>query len=599
MWDGADGVALRLQADGVDTLLVVPSNGAFEFAHSLGTGISYTVIVASSPARHTCVVDGNGNGIVGDADVAEVSILCTGPEVIVAFPGNAGWIFDPSEDDQKFTGPMLDSSVTLHLDGSNLVEATIDQDPVPLREDITPVGLQLGATGVRLGFKASGGLSRSYSLHFERGPGAVDELAFGEPATAAPDAHFGQAVAVGFNTLVVGAPTEGSGAVYVFERSGDAWVQRARLTSAAATSRDFGRSVALDAGTLIVGAPGDSSSSKGINGDPSNVDAPESGAVYVFVRGESGWTQQVYIKASNGGAFDRFGTSVALFRDTLAVGAPGESSRATGGNLASAGAAYVFQREAAFWQETAYLKASNEDALDKFGTSVAVSSSTVVVGSPGEASSAPGISGNPSDNNSPSAGAIYVFEVVPPVSPPPPGPPRPPTWRQKAYIKASNTRPAALFGTSVALSGDTIAVGSIGETSNATGVNGNQQPGTAIAAGAVYVFVRGTSGWSQEAYLKASNTDASDQFGASVAMSGAILGVGAAGEASSGHSQSDDSAPSAGAVYLFVRNSAGWVQSTYVKGSNAGARDQFGASVAVSAELVVGAPGAGAFYVFR
>lgn len=87
LWDGADGVALRLQADGIDTLLTVAANGDFGFTEPLAPGASYTVTVATNPAKHTCVVDTGGNGTVADVDVTSVSIVCTGPAVAIALSG--------------------------------------------------------------------------------------------------------------------------------------------------------------------------------------------------------------------------------------------------------------------------------------------------------------------------------------------------------------------------------------------------------------------------------------------------------------------------------------------------------------------------------
>src|SRR5262249_39444615 len=104
---------------------------------------------------------------------------------------------------------------------------------------------------------------------------------------------------------------------------------------------------------------------------------------------------------------------------------------------------------------------------------------------------------------------------------------------QQAYLKASNTGAGDGFGISVAISGDTVVVGAHGEDSNATGVNGNQADNSASSSGAAYVFVRTGGVWSQQAYLKASNTGMNDRFGWSVAVSGDTVVVGAVGESSS------------------------------------------------------------------
>ena len=97
-------------------------------------------------------------------------------------------------------------------------------------------------------------------------------------------------------------------------------------------SDQFGWSVALSGDTLAVGAPFESSATTGVNGDQADNNAPGAGAVYVFVRSGSTWAQQAYLKASNTEARDVFGRSVALSGDTLAVGASWEDSAATGVN---------------------------------------------------------------------------------------------------------------------------------------------------------------------------------------------------------------------------------------------------------------------------
>jgi hypothetical protein len=282
--------------------------------------------------------------------------------------------------------------------------------------------------------------------------------------------------------------------------------------------------------------------------------AAEAGAVYVFTRSVATWTQQAYVKASNAGALDLFGFSVALSGDsnTLAVGAIGEASAdgtPTNNTAPSAGAVYVFTRSVATWTQQAYVKASTIGAGDQFGFSVALSSdgNTLAVGAIGEDSSATGVGGSETDNSATNAGAVYVYTRIGTA------------WTQQAYVKASNTGAGDQFGFSVSLSGDgnILAVGAIGESSAATGIGGNQTDNAAADAGAVYVFTRSVATWTQQAYVKASNTGAGDRFGTSAALSsdGTTLAVGATGEDSSatgiGGNQADNSAVGAGAVYVF------------------------------------------------
>jgi trimeric autotransporter adhesin len=397
---------------------------------------------------------------------------------------------------------------------------------------------------------------------------------------------------------------EGAGAVYVFTRSGMTWSQQAYVKASNTDPRDqFGYSVALsaDGSTLAVGAIWESSAAAGIGGDQGDNSAMHAGAVYVFTRSGTTWSQQAYVKASNPDPGDQFGYSVALSADgsTLAVGAHGEGSAATGisgdqtdNSVGRAGAVYVFTRSGATWSQQAYVKASNTDPEDYFGAHVALSEdgSTLAVGAIGEASAAIGIGGNQDDDSAVRAGAVYVFTRSGP------------TWSQQAYVKASNTDPEDFFGIRVALSADgsTLAVGAHGEASAATGIGGDQADNSAYQAGAVYVFTRSGATWSQQAYVKASNTDPADYFGVHVALSedGSTLAVGAIGEASAavgiGGNQDDDSAVRAGAVYVFTRSGPTWSQRAYVKASNTDPEDFFGIRVALSADgsaLAVGAEG--------
>ena len=144
------------------------------------------------------------------------------------------------------------------------------------------------------------------------------------------------------------------------------------------------------------------------------------------------------------------------------------------------------------------MKASNTEADDANGYSVAISGDTLVVGAHSEDSGATGVGGDESDDSAPSAGAAYVFVRSGA------------TWSQQAYLKASNTGSGDYFGLSVAISGDTLVVGAYREGSGATGVGGDESDDSALQSGAAYVFVRSGATWSQQAYLKASNTGSGD-----------------------------------------------------------------------------------------
>jgi hypothetical protein len=426
---------------------------------------------------------------------------------------------------------------------------------------------------------------------------------------------FGRALAIADDgrTLAIGAPGDdgendsasASGAVYVLHRddAGD-WRYQAQLRASNPDALDqFGEAIALDGDgrTLAVGAAEEDSASTGINGPQADNGAPDSGAVYMFRRDEAGaWSQSAYIKASNSGDGDAFGASLALSSDggRLAVGAYGEASATTGINgnqsddsAANAGAAYVFDYNGSDWAQSAYLKASNAEAMDLFGLSLALSGdgNTLVAGALREASAATGISGDQGDNTAATSGAVYAFQRDSGGD-----------WTQQAYIKASNSESGDNFGRSLALdeNGETLAVGANQEDSATAGVGADQNDNSALSSGAVYVFKLEGSNWAQKAYLKPTNPGAGDSFGFSLALSGdgATLAVGANGEASAAQGmdgdQTDDTAGGSGAAYLF-RNDAGvWHQSRYLKAPNTNADDNFGYRVALAADgetLAIGA----------
>lgn len=424
--------------------------------------------------------------------------------------------------------------------------------------------------------------------------------------TMAVSANFEESNATGIGGNQLDNSASMAGAVYVFVRTSGVWTQQAYIKASNTNANDRlgedqGLALSADGNTLAIGAGFEASSATGIGGNQADNSTMYAGAIYVFTRSGATWTQQAYVKASNTGGGDFFGVAVALSADgsTLAAGAIGEKSAAPGvganeadNSANAAGAVYVFQRTGIVWAQQAYVKSSNPDMLDLFGTQVALSGdgNTLAVGAPGEDSNATGIGGNQIDNSVSGAGAAYLFTRVGVV------------WSQQLYIKASNPGSNDGFGTSVAVSSDgsTLAVGATGEASNAAGVDGNQADNSRAQAGAVYVFARVGMVWSQQAYVKASNPDASDRFAINVelAADGNTLLVGSYQESSNGRGlggdQANNSAGQAGAAYVFERSGVVWSQLAYLKASNTEGSDWFGRDVALSSDgatLVVGAPG--------
>jgi len=361
---------------------------------------------------------------------------------------------------------------------------------------------------------------------------------------------FGNAVAISGNTVVVGAALadNGQGAAYVFTRSGSDWAdmtQVAELTASdGAAGDDFGSSVSISGNTVVVG---EGNATIGANS--------QQGAAYVFTESASGWanmTQTAKLTASTGQANDEFGVSVSIDGSTLVVGADNPYS------INPQGAAYVFARAASGWAgatQAATLTASDGTANDFFGSSVSISGNTVVVGAENAT-----VGGNSQQ------GAAYVFTE--PAS----------GWAnmmQTGKLTASDGAVYDYFGSSVAISGNTIVVGA----DNAR-VGGNSQQGAA------YVFTEPASGWlnmTQTAKLTASDGAAYDYFGNSVSISGNTIVVGADNATIGANSQQ-------GAAYVFTEPASGWANMTQtgkLTASDGAAGDFFGASVSISGNTIV------------
>lgn len=272
--------------------------------------------------------------------------------------------------------------------------------------------------------------------------------------------------------------------------------------------------------------------------------------------------QHVYAKASNTGSGDKFGTSVALWGDTLVVGAPSEDSGPSNGNGApgddsyeGSGAVYVFRRTGSSWVQEAFLKASDADWSVGFGRAVAVWNDTIAV------------------SRTSTSGAVYIFRRGGQ------------GWMEEASFLPSNPGLNDLFGDGLALWENTLVVTAPLEDSSATGINGDGSLDDKAQSGAVYVFERTETGWMQEAYIKASNTGAYDEFGSGVALWQGTLAVGAPLEDSSSTGinglQNDESAMDSGAVYLFQRSAGAWIQTAYVKASDATVNREFGSRMAL------------------
>lgn len=477
-------------------------------------------------------------------------------------------------------------------------------DAAPLEEELCflpePEGLEICGNG--------GDDDLDGRLEENCGPTAQDVYA--KASNASDEDFFGWAIALSGDgaTLVVGAPYEDSnatkangdegndnapdaGAAYVYARGSDGlWAKTAYLKASNAVAGDvFASAVAIsgDGNVIAIGAWMQWSASSGINGNRWDLSAPYAGAVYIFDRDKNGlWRETNFIKPHNADYSDGFGMSLALSYDgsALVVGAPSEGSGAAGvdgdgtdNTLPGSGAAYVFTRDAGVWSETSYLKSSNPDLDDYFGSSVAISAngSMIVVGAPKEDGGATGINGAQGDNSALDSGAAYVFWKS-----------RVHGWAQVAYLKAFNTETLDDFGHRVAISGDgkTVAVAADLEDSDASDVDGDSANNNVTDSGAVYTYTGCGTGWDEEAYIKSSRTSTTGIFGTDLALSdnGNVLAV-------SAHIDYLYK----GAVYTYGRIAGAWTSIGRLEANVGSGGDGFGYSIGMSTDggaIAVGAP---------
>ena len=352
-----------------------------------------------------------------------------------------------------------------------------------------------------------------------------------------------------------------SGAVYVFTRRGNAVTQQAYIkASNPGDGANFGSSVALsrDGNTLAVAAYYESSNATGINGNQADRSIPEAGAVYIFTRTGSTWSQQAYIKASNTGNAavgenfaegDQFGYSIALERRWQHAGGgchrrrqqrdrhqrrPG---RQLGEPVRRGLRLHEDRRHRGRSRRTSSRAMTRPNVL--FGYSIGLS----------ENGNTLAVAEYDADRGQ---GALYVLTRSGG------------TWSHQARIKADNAENGDSLGYSMAISddGNTIAAGAADEDCLIPGINpagcDKDQP-MDNSSGAAYVFVRNGTTWTQQAFLKSSNPAKQDWFGVRIAISGDgnTVAVAAPNEDSASKGingkQDDDTAPEAGAVYYFTR----------------------------------------------
>jgi hypothetical protein len=304
--------------------------------------------------------------------------------------------------------------------------------------------------------------------------------------------YFGNSVAIFGDTAVIGAHwDDGKGSAYIFRFDGIDWIEEAKLIASDGEINDsFACSAAVFGDSVLVGA---------YCADPNGIN---SGAAYVYRFNGSNWVEEDKLVAPDGASGEYFGNSVAIYDDTIVIGAYQDDDN---GN--NSGSAYIFRFDGSNWNKEAKLTASDSASYDFFGNSVAVFNDTVVVGAYDD------------DDNGNSSGSAYVFQWDGS------------NWNEKTKLLASDGAASERFGISVAVISNTAVIGAYQDDDN-----GNN-------SGSAYIFGFDGVNWTQEAKLTPSDGAEDDDFGFSVAISGDTTIVGSRGD--------DDNGFASGSAYIF------------------------------------------------
>ncbi|HKU39972.1 MAG TPA: cadherin-like beta sandwich domain-containing protein [Polyangiales bacterium] len=494
-------------------------------------------LAGGTPSCGACPAGYEGDGKRGCAPLLAALEVAAGELA----PG-----FAPSIASYRLRVPLLTQRLKVSARGPAGTKLLFNAAAADSGEWESPV-LALGENSIEIMVAAQSGASKTYKLIVERA-GGQQALVKG-PHPRAGDA-FSYTLAISGSTLLVAAPREGSaargvngdsadttandsGAAFIFVRRNGSWQQQAYLKPDDTTASSFfGAAGAISGDTVAIGAFEYDFTQRNVPTRP--------GSVYVFVRSGETWRQQQHLTPSDGAPADLFGYAVALDGDTLVVGANYEGSIG-----ARSGAAYVFTRSAGRWTEQQKLKAREPHADSQFGALAVLDGNTLAVAAVEDSSVAR------------RGGLVHVFEQSGG------------RWTARQVLQPTVVTDGALFGYSMALQGDRLIVG-------APRVVLDNWPDT--TNGNVYVYERSGSEFQQTHVLEAPVPAASDYFGSGVAIAGTTLAIGSNGQSSNGKR--------AGAAYLFALKDGEWELSTTLTASNAQAEDAFGTTLAMTDELL-------------
>lgn len=355
------------------------------------------------------------------------------------------------------------------------------------------------------------------------------------PSDGKAEDHFGYSVAIDGNTALVGAHkvdingVKDVGATYVYVTTENGWSQQAKLVAAPFSADDtVGGKVAVKNDIAVLGAMRRDEKGK------------DSGAVIIFERKVNEWKQTQILTAPDTKSGDAFGQSISLTENHLVVGAPRNDAMGE-----DSGAAYIYKRDGGKWHYQTKITANDGAAGDLFGISLDIDDSTIIVGA------------DLHDKKAENAGAVYVYAL------------ENKQWKQEAKLMAHDAGDTDIFGVRVSLSGNTALISARRDDIEGMGVD----------AGSAYIFERHNGVWTQALKLTSPDGAADDRFGRGVALTNDTAIISAMNHDSIGKDT--------GALYVYRKGTEGWSYTSKVTAKVSSSNDKFGWNVALSDKFAV------------
>ncbi len=508
---------------------------------------------------------GGGGGGNEDADIPQASTLKLA--TLDLSIGQVNELLSSNNTSYTSTMAYMTESIEIRASAEDGASVTVNGEIVNAETSSSTIALQEGSNFIDIDVVSSDGTqSRNYTLNVTRQTQKrFSQSLFIKETDPKEHGSFGTDAVIDGDTMAIATRRD----VHIYENNNGNWELKTILEPTHETS--IGTDLSLENGTLVVGMRWEDTGVGGINQTQTGQEIPNSGAVYVYVKVDNEWTLQAHIKSEVPAEWEQFGTDVAISGNTLVIGAIGHPNsvpeNTLNGFVYDAGSAYVYERTDDVWSFVTKLTAPYPTGGDRYGNTVAIDENIIAIGAYKEDSDAQGLNGNQDSNIGPDSGAVFIYENLAN------------EWTLQTYLKPADSKLATEFGNAVKLHGDLLFVAAHRESEDPDGFD---------YGGGVYIFSK-SAGWSEIALLKPDKEIY--LFGECIATNGNLLAVGASFENGRGSGITPDHHTSfqnhAGAIILFENQNGSWNQVATLKPSNTRWEAHFGDKCSITDNFVI------------